>query len=148
MVIKLNPKKHSVFDVLTYEYSYFDEDFLKEERQFSELDINDLKRGLRMEKQGWGFLEHKNCILYREKQSDLMKRTYFIVGPYEQILSTEDIFNITLKFEDSHSILLADAGNYFGICKKFLDEALLKEPEVSKSPQSSTPSHLPPKQQP
>ena len=78
-MIKYNPQKHSVFDFLSFEYNPNDKDFFIEEENYSEENINLLEQGWRMERDGWGFLEHENCILFRGKQDNLKKRTYFKV---------------------------------------------------------------------
>lgn len=122
MGIRFNPEKHVVFDFLTFEYYPLDEFYLKEETEFSEEDINDLKKGLEMERQGWGFLEHKHLILFRGKNSNLKDRTYFIATPDRIIFPTNNLYNQRLHFGDSASILLSEAGNYFGICRNLLDE--------------------------
>ena len=122
-MIKYNPKKHEVFDFLTFEYGGFDADDFREDMQLSNEGVSNLKRGLQMEMRKWGFLEYKNCVLFRGKQNNLKERTYFIVSPDKEIFSTLELENLkNLKFGDSDSILKLNALDYWGICKYFLDE--------------------------
>ncbi|MGD9275760.1 MAG: hypothetical protein PVJ67_01155 [Candidatus Pacearchaeota archaeon] len=118
---KFNPRKHEVFDFLTFEYS---QDYLgyAREMDFSKEEISDLERGLEMERNGWGFLEFKNCIVYQGKKREIKDRTYFIVTPDKKIVPTSKLNNSKLVFGNPESILLKKVGDYFGICKILLDE--------------------------
>ena len=122
MAIKFNSKKHEVFDFLTFEYGPLDKDYLRGEFHFSGEEIITLERGLNMEIQGWGFLEFQNCIVFGARKKEILDRNYLIVTPDRQIIPTHYIGHKRLIFGDMSSILCADAGNYFGICKQFLGE--------------------------
>lgn len=124
-MIKWNGKKHGIFSFLTFEYHPLDEDYLRRE-QFSEEEIKDLKKGMEMEEDGWGFLEYQNNIVFGDKKKEILDRTYFIVKPNKQIIPTKNIFQTKLKFGNLSSVLLSDAGNYFGICKSLLDEIVFE----------------------